>query len=268
MEVVMKRMTRIICSCFFIASIFSSILPAQSDQGSYMHIDYLEIDRSETETFNEKVQNTLKPVQQARIDNDFIDEWYLYEVAFPGNQNSTYNHVIITVSNSLSGFEDIHLQVDGNTSVEESLLMDYQKYLNPNHSEIWGVRNSVFNNSSANHPSRYIRINYMDVNLGNEYEYQMFEDEIARPLHEDRMEADRMNGWELYQLIVPGGTEYGYNFSTADFYNKLEHIEFGFTEELIQINHPDTDINEFFENIYRTRDLVRSEIWELVEHLD
>lgn len=264
----MKRIANTLSFSILIAIVFSSLLSAQSEQGTYLHIDYIKVENHETEAFLEQVQNTFKPIQRARIDNGVINEWYLYKVVFPGSQNSSYDYVIITGSSSLGGFEDINSQVSGEVSDEQTLLLNYQNQLRPNHSELWAVRNSVFKNLTENHPSRYIRINYMDVKLGQEYQYQMFEDEIARPLHEDRMDLDRMNGWELYELIAPGGTDYGYNFSTADFYNKLEHIEFGFTDELIRKNHPDTDVNEFFENIYRTRDLVRSEIWELVDHLD
>jgi hypothetical protein len=81
------------------------------------------------------------------------------------------------------------------------------------------------------------------------------------------MEMDRMNAWEVYQLIIPGGINYGYNFSTGNFYNKLEHMEFGFTDELIRANHPDVNLMDFFQTIFSTRDLVKSELWVLVDFI-
>lgn len=110
-------------------------------------------------------------------------------------------------------------------------------------------------------------MNYMNVVPGHEYEYQMYEDKIVRLLHEDRMTRQQMSGWELYKLILPGGINYGYYYSTADFNEHLENIEFDFSNELIRQNQPDMDINEFFDNMNRTRDLVRTELWELVEFL-
>jgi len=68
-------------------------------------------------------------------------------------------------------------------------------------------------------------------------------------------------------LIQPGGLSYSYNFVTADHYEEMNHIEFGFTNELIKSVMPGTDINEMFDAIYATRDIVKSEMWQLVDAL-
>ncbi len=252
-------------------SMLFAMSPAQSQdrEGQYMHIDYLMVEPDLEQAFLEHLSQTFIPVQRARKENQKISNWYLYRVSYPGTQNSFYNYVVITLSDSISGFEDVTDQLNGQMDNDDRMTItrDYKRLLSPNHSELWRIRNSVIQGSEFE-PSRYIVMNYMNVGLGLEYEYQMFEDEVARPLHELRMERDKMNGWELNELITPGGLAYGYNFSTMDYFKKLEHIEFGFTTELIRQTHPDTNINEFFDNIYRTRDLVRSEVWELVRKLD
>ncbi|MEX2435807.1 MAG: hypothetical protein WD735_03920 [Balneolaceae bacterium] len=249
--------------------IISSQSFAQNQEGLYMHFDYLNIDKDQIQSFRNQVTSTFRPIQEARIENESINGWYLYRVTYPGTQTSTYNYVVITSSENLSGFEDIDSQISAHIqgNSRETIMKNYDLYLNPNHSELWRVNNSVIANENS-YPSRYIRINFMEVSLGREYEYQMFEDEIAKPLHLISMDNDDMSGWELFQLIAPGGTQYGYNFSTLDYYSELEDLEFGFTEELIRQNNPDTNINDFFENVYDTRDLVRSEVWELIDHIE
>ncbi|PKD44506.1 hypothetical protein [Rhodohalobacter barkolensis] len=241
---------------------------AQDRQGHYMHIDYLQIEPNEEDDFLQHLSSTFVSIQEARKESDNIENWYVYRVTYPGTQNSFYNYVVVTISQSLSGFEDVPDQFLEDFSKGEGQRMteSYRKYLSPNHSELWKIRNSVLQSDHFS-PSRYIVMNYMNVGLGYEYEYQMFEDEIARPLHEERMERDQMKGWELHELIMPRGIDYGYNFSTIDYFDNLEDIEFGFTDELIRHTHPDTNINDFFDNIYRTRDLVKSEVWELIQAL-
>jgi len=128
-------------------------------------------------------------------------------------------------------------------------------------SELWSVRNTMTDNMD-DEPSNYLMMAYMHVKLGRELEYQMLEDEVAKPLHESRMENDRMDDWEMYQLITPGGIDYGYNFATGNYFNELSHIEFGFNEELIKTQNPDVNVMEFFEQIWSTRDLVISELWQ------
>lgn len=259
----MNRIITISILTITAATLFSVCSFAQSHTSKYMHIDYIMVSTDQEEEFLFNVRESFLPVQSARKENGTITDWYLYRVTYPGSQNSAYNFVVITISESMSAFEDVRNDVGdhlGSASGQQQ-LDKYKRLLSPNHSELWRIKNSVLPSEDAK-PSRYIVMNYMTVGLGYEYEYQMFEDEVARPIHEERMERDVMKGWELHELIIPGGLEYGYNFSTMDYFDMLEHIEFGMTEELIRMTHPDTNINEFFNNIYRTRDLVRNEVWE------
>jgi hypothetical protein len=268
MEVAVKTAIQLSFLSLLIILCSSADLRSQSYQGMYMHIDYLHVPADRESSFKDMVRSSFKPIQNARKQNGSIHSWYLYKVSYPGVPNSTHNYVAITLSNSLSAFEDMEDQLSGQLSTRERerMLQNYRRHLSPTHSELWRIQNSVIGEGNEK-PSRYMVMNYMNVGLGFEYEYQMMEDEVARPLHEQRMENGAMVGWELNSLIVPGGTNYGHNFSTIDYFERLEDMEFGFTDELIRQTHPDTNINEFFQNIYRTRDLVRSEVWELVESL-
>jgi hypothetical protein len=245
--------------------LFITPLYAQSQQGDYIKVDYLEIPFEEEDRFLNETRENWKSMQQERIDNGEISGWRLYRVKFPGSWNNEYNYVSVTNAPSMSAFENSEIAEAG-ASVITSQNPTMRPLNSIMHSELWRVRNSVIKDQEIV-PSLYMIKDYMEVSLGREYEYQMFEDEIARPLHEDRMEMDRMNAWEVYQLIIPGGINYGYNFSTGNFYNKLEHMEFGFTDELIRANHPDVNLMDFFQTIFSTRDLVKSELWVLVDFI-
>lgn len=110
-------------------------------------------------------------------------------------------------------------------------------------------------------------MDYMDVSPGKGLDYLMLEDEIAKPIHEQRIGNDRMVGWQVYSLVTPSGTEYGYNYATGNFFDKLEHIEYGFTNEIIeQTLGKNRNIPELFNTIYSTRDMVKVEVWKLVTH--
>lgn len=236
----------------------------QSFEGEYMQIDYLEVHPEAESEFLDHIQSTWTDHQKSRIESNEISGWQIYKVRYPGSRNSRYNFVSVTNANTMSAFEtsQIPIDVDSQSDRRQQAL---RSQITAVHSELWRVRNSVTKQDDFQ-PSRFMMMDYMKVALGREYEYQMFEDEIARPLHEDRMELDRMNAWELYQLITPGGLNYGYNFSTGNFFNNLEHIEFGFTDELIRANHPDVNMMDFFQTIFSTRDLVQSSLWELIEY--
>lgn len=253
----------------FLVPLFLLTFPlfGQSGEGNYIQIDYMEVKPDAENKFINHIQTNWIDFQQSRIDSGEISGWYLYKVRYPGNHDHKYNYISVTSANSLSAFETVQMPAEVNLesnsrSGDSAVSVPLKTVV---HSELWRVRNSVTKEEEVE-PSRFKIMDFMSVALGREYEYQMFEDEIARPLHEDRMELDRMNAWELYELITPGGINYGYNFSTGNFFDNLAHIEFGFSDELIRANHPEVDMMDFFETIFSTRDLVQSSLWELVEY--
>ncbi|MEX2600755.1 MAG: hypothetical protein WD355_03845 [Balneolaceae bacterium] len=251
-------------------SLFLMMVPlyGQSAEGDYMQIDYFYVQPEGLDQFMEQVQGFWLEVQKERFEENEITGWHLYRVRYQGNREKIYNFVSVTSATSLSAYEDLYGSAEPDPDSENGEgLMAWQLMKNIVHSELWRVRNSVLRDTSMS-PSRFKVMDYMDVGLGREYEYRMFEDEVARPLHEERMNLNTMNAWELYELISPGGIRYGYNFATGNFYNNLANIEFGFTDELIRDSHPDVNMVEFFEAIFSTRDLVESSLWELVQFIE
>lgn len=232
---------------------------AQSNQGQYLKIDYLSINQDQINQFTSLVVDELMEEKQSRISNGTIDTWAVYRVLFYGSASKEYNFVSVTTAESLDSFDT------PNNSYSDPLLNhSEQNRFEITKSELWTVRNSI--NSQQNYElSNYMMMDYMDVRLGRELEYQMLEDEVAKPIHEQRLEREIMEGWEMYQLITPGGIDYGYNFATGNYFSELSHIEFGFNEELIRSQNPDVNLAEFFDHIWSTRDLVKSEVWQKVE---
>lgn len=261
----MKKITLLIVHILLLVLISQPSL-SQSMEGYYMHIDYVNVDKGDIPAFENHIENILKPVQESRVSDEIIAQWYIYKVAYPGTQDPTYNYVVVSLSENLTDFDDSSEQVINRMSelTDSQMTDEFQNMLIPYRSELWRINNSVLPSDSSK-VSKYFMMDYMDVRLGMEYAYQMMEDEVALPIHEYRMEIDRMNGWELFSLIVPGGTEYGYNFATGNYYSDLRDFEYGFTEEVIRQSHPGTDVNEINETFSKTRDLVRSEVWELID---
>lgn len=230
---------------------------AQSHHGAYLKIDYITVEKQEHKNFRTFIQNEMHSLKKDRISDSDVISWQVYEVVYPGSQNTSYNYISITTSSSLNSF-------DFEANNEDYSIRDN---FFASRSEIWKVRNSKYLDDNIE-PSKYIMMDYMNVALGREYEYQMLEDEIALPLHTERMNRDIMQAWEMYELIIPGGLDYGYNFATGNYFSELQHIEYGFDEELIRSQNPDVDMMRFFENIRSTRDLVKSELWRLYHHVN
>ncbi|REL38315.1 hypothetical protein DYD21_06830 [Rhodohalobacter sp. SW132] len=237
------------------------LLHSQNRQGVYLKVDYLTVDHTQLTEFKNSIIPQLEEHKNERISSGDIDSWVIYRVLYSGSGSNHYNYVSITSAPSIGSFDEL------NTNKSDLLLTFSERDMYQlMKSELWTVRNSLVNQMTET-PSNFLMMDYMHVRMGRELEYQMLEDEVAKPLHERRMDREIMEAWEMYQLVAPGGLEYGYNFATGNYFTKLEHIEFGFNEELIRSQNPNVNLMEFFEHIWSTRDLVRSEIWQRIGYV-
>ncbi|MDZ7682827.1 MAG: hypothetical protein U5J63_14200 [Fodinibius sp.] len=257
---------------FLLCLIVISTSFAQTQRNDYKKIDYIKVNQEHLEQFMQLANNELKSNFASLIDQGQIKSWALYRVQFPGGQKSNYDFISITTGSSLdtlgNSFSNIatleYLPGSGGTNGNRQ----FESISSLVKSEIWKVENLV-SDGSDDGPSRYMTMDYMNVTPGKSPDYLMLEDEIAKPIHEERIEQKRMAGWEVYSLILPGGINYGYNFATGNYFDSLSHIEFGFNAEIIkQTMGTNSNVPELSNTIYDTRDLVQVELWELVNHVN
>lgn len=263
----MKKLLLSFALCFvFFASSFG-----QTGDDLYKKIDYMEVNQTQLDRFLKVVDRDLTSGFSSLLENDDVKGWYLYKVKFPGGEKSNYNFVSITVSSSINNlgdyFSDSNAPGFVPTTTTKGSTEQLSKLATLIKSEIWRVQNSAFADTGST-PSRYMSMDYMKVAPGKDPDYLMLEDEIAKPIHLERIERGRMAGWEVHSLILPSGMNYGYNFATGNYFNELEHFVFGMNEEIIQQTMgQNSNVPELFETIYNTRDLIKVELWELVDHM-
>lgn len=259
----------IICTCLLLF-LFATISYSQTERLDYKKIDYIQVNQDQIGEFISMVNNTLKPAYQKLVDSEKIKNWRIYKVNFPGGDRSDYNFVNVVTAEDIRSFEDNFSNLSSLYFVPTSEKMQgTSKMANISElqgSEIWKVRSLIDVKQNTSQPSRFMMMDYMNVAQGRGLEYLMLEDEVAMPLHQERINRNTMTGWEVYSLITPGGTEYGYNYATGNYFDHIADIEFGFTQELIKQTMPGTDVGDLLNTIYETRDLVKSQLWELVAY--
>lgn len=248
--------------------IITGTLYSQAAEADYKKIDYIHVDQDALSSFLKLAEANLKPSYQQLVDSKKLNDWALYYVEFPGGEKSKYNFVSIASASNLAAFRKLFSPVSAHSYIPE--VAKDKKMLSVENavlkSELWKVESTLSDSMDSNgKPSKYMSMDYMNVAPGKSPDYLMLENEIAKPIHVERVNQDIMAGWEVYSLITPGGIEYGYNFATANFYNKLKHLEYGFNNKVImQAMGENANIPELFNTIYTTRDMVKSELWELV----
>lgn len=242
---------------------FISFATVFAQSTTYLKFDYIQVSEENSEAYLQLIDEVWQPLQQMRVDAGEIEEWHLYRVAYPGGEDGAYNYVMVTTVTNLKQLESD----EGITSrISDREMQRTFSLRDREFSEIWKRENLVDSPSNGSKPARYVTMDYMDVAPGKDFDYMMLEDDVAKPIHRERIKQDQMRNWEVYSLVIPGGTEYGYNFATGNYFDELSHIEFGFTEEVVKQALPGTDLPELFNLIFDTRDMVKHELWELMDY--
>lgn len=260
---------------FFIILVFlslTSLSSAQTKLQDYKKIDYINVRDGQLDSFLKTAKKELLSKYQQLIDSGVLKSWELYHVKYPGGKRSGYDLISIATASDIDSMEAEFSNVttpsfipdNGSQTAARSLA----KKSSLIKSELWEVENFIQTKDNNIPPSKYLTMDYMKVAPGKNPDYLMLEDEIAKPIHKERIKRDNMAGWEVYSLITPGGTEYGYNFCTVNYFDNISDIQFGFTNEIIKqsTGNENANISELFNTIYSTRDQVKVELWKLVIH--
>lgn len=109
-------------------------------------------------------------------------------------------------------------------------------------------------------PSLFVSIDYMKVKPENHWKYLEVEQEIWKPMHEERISQGIIVGWYLYALEF-SGTENEYNYVAISLYDKAENLENPWNAEIPQKIHPNQTLNEILEKTHNSRENVKTELF-------
>lgn len=249
---------------FLFTVLISCLTYAQTAQGTYLNIDYMKVSSEDYQDFEKMVQDRWKPVYKEQLSENGLSGFYLYKVMYPGGEASEYNYTLISTFPDLNTLVAVKDRLDadakslyGNRGANNNSLFRHQ------YSELWKTEAGI-EHQSEYEQSKFMVINYMRVEPGKEPEYLALENDIARPLHEERLKQGMMHSWRTFSIMKPSGLHYEYNFATSDYYDKLNNIEHVFTNSIVKSVMPGANFTETLNAMYKTRTIVKSELWKLV----
>jgi hypothetical protein len=229
----------------------------------------LKVPGGKDQEFRKFMSETIKPVHVLRRQKGEIVLWILFKVHFTGT-NDEYNYVVV------------HYYPTWAKTEAPLLLPDLLREVNPKADPVaigtkarelsTLVRKHLLYRSHAVEPqtpvpSKYVRLDYMKVKPGKNAEYVRAETEDWMPFHQTLVNGGQSTGWGLWQLLFPGGTDSSYDYVTSNRYSTYEQVLATDYEKTFKTASPSKDINKIFERTTQTRDLVKSELWEVVDIL-
>ena len=113
-------------------------------------------------------------------------------------------------------------------------------------------------------PAKYLNISYMKSKVGQTAAYVKMESETFKKLHQSMVDDGKRNGWGFWRLEAPSGTFSDHDYVTSNIYSAYEQIGTVDYEGAFKKVFPGKDIQPVADETLKTRDIVKSELWEFV----
>ena len=246
--------------------LLTALLPA-TGQEVYLQTDFMKVEAGKGQDYVAVEKELWKKIHQARINQGDIVAWQLYQINFTGT-NSEYNYATVTV---FENFAKVH-----SGAITEELLTNalpeiaMSDIIERTYESRQLVKSELFQNLATvgqrGTPSPFLQLDFMHVNQENSGMYTEVETEIWQPIHQEFLNAGQLNFWGLYQLRYPGGAGGEYQFVTANAVNDFTQLESFDYAAAFEKAHSGKDVNDAMEKTMASRELVRSELWELIDY--
>lgn len=246
---------------------------AQEERPTYVVLDYMKVTPGKGAEYRDLEQNTWKPIRQALIEDGRLVSWRLYWVRMPYGSENKYNLVASSVYDdtadvaerfSMEALEKAYAGTDLDEMIERT-----EAARGMVRSEVWQLLDKAESKASGE-LSPYIMVHYMKVAPGKEAEYLELE-EIWQPVHQRRIDQGLIDRWELYRLDP--SAEAAYSFRTVNAFSSgafrdIMSDEIFYPEELFTAAHPNMDMSNVLEKAGATREILREQVWVLIDHVE
>lgn len=218
---------------FFLSTVFSLFAPQIIAQSAtppkmYMYLIYHKLSPGLTIQDALPVEREWKKINQAAVDEGKLEGWYMTVKQFTSNPNQTeYDYVtrIVTREMAMKGASPEAMKRLYGDSVQTKMA-DLQKRDRMTAPvvkiEIWEISDGTFAPKFAPDGTQLMVVERMKRrNPGADYTSALRQ---IKQLSEQRIKRNTLLGWDFSSLVVPNGSEKGYEFSTAQYVTSLSAI--------------------------------------------
>jgi len=251
---------------------------------AFVTFDYMNVKPANVSEYLNLEGEVWKPVHKEFQNRGMEVSWSLYMVRGAGTQNH-YNYVTVSVYDGLGS-------LDRNIDDEEEIISKI--YSNEDLSGFWNRTSEA-----RLHTGRDVFFVYDQALKGNNKELSAFssgkigqditvtfmqtlagqdavglESKWWKPIHKERIKRRVVNSWEVLtkRFVAFGQTQLDHDYVTWENYTTFSTIDDSYNSDkftnAVKKAHPDVDFSEVNEATVKSRNFLRSEIWELVDHLN
>ncbi|TVQ03855.1 MAG: hypothetical protein EA359_08380 [Balneolaceae bacterium] len=108
----------------------------------------------------------------------------------------------------------------------------------------------------------YLKVDYFKASSENIADYLYVEQELWRPIHQERLNRGIILGWSFYSVFV-GEPDVPYNYIAVNVFDDFELVDYYGLNEIVAEVYPDKDLSDFYQQTRESREVVRTEIWRV-----
>lgn len=212
---------------------------------------------------------TWKKLHQARLDKGIIIGWYLYRIHYTA-ADDPYNYATVTLFSDPAKMEDAWAGIDPAEVLEG---MNIEKMYQETMESRKMVSSNLMNRMDIVFPEggpgdfKYLQLDYMKVKQGQDGNYINTETEIWKPIHREFIKAGSRVGWSLWGRIFPSGYGIDFQYVTVNYYSNFSQIRTDDYYNAYEKSGLEMSWDEISEKTNKARLLVKSELWEVVDHI-
>jgi hypothetical protein len=232
-------------------------------------VEYMKVAPGQDAAYLQVEQKMWKPIHEARVKAGKAIAWYLYRVASPSGTLVDHNYVTVAVYNGFEATENPYPDDLVAKIVPAPSMTEFMRKTGASRelvrSEMWeGIADMFISAPSGSKPAPFLNVAFMKVPAGGESAYLEVE-KLWKKMHEVRVKEGTLVSWGVYARMLPEGSDYPYNFATTNAYAHYKDLNGLDFQGAFQKANLGMGINELAERTGKSRDLVRGEIWVLID---
>ena len=250
--------------------VVSGACPIESkaqQQNPFVLIECMKVTPENEGLYLEVERDIWKPIHQERVKQGKILGWILYRIHYTASSDE-YNYATATIFADPANLENPYEGIDFEKMVPE---MDVAWEKTSKSRELVKknlIRQVVFaypENSTEPAPFKYIEVNYMKTKPGSGY--LGIARNIWQPVHQEFVNAGSRAGWGLWSSVYPSGTEADFQFVAVNYYSDFSKLGTANFAKAFKKAHPNLQSQTEMSKARESRDLVRRELWEVVDRV-
>ncbi len=245
---------------------------SQVNPKAYLKIEQMKVEPENWRKYIDVEQEIWRKVHEKRMEAGLIEGWYLYSIAFPGGSLHDYNFATVTRINKFENLVGSYPTKVFTEALPGMSMVDIENrtyasrtLMNRN---ILALIDEISDIENPTEPSKYSVVNYMSVKPENIDRYIKLERETWKPIHEELIQTGIMHSWSLYSVYLPSGSKHKINFITIDEFKSFSDLENPYSHEVLKKVYKRKKLRAIEKELRRFREVVHTEVWELVDYVN